>query len=248
MFKPISTTLTNPMRAGGRKAALVLSVGLLLNGLALGAAGAEADAAPALPRLLEMLSGQFDNLQQMPFVAPTAAGEKRNHVEAMRLQIRRIDSQRLDGHWLYAQTDKIDPDDSSKGKVYRQTLQQYFVKDGQIHSRVWRFNDPAMKQKGTPSPEFLQQIDPQQISEVMPEACLTQWSVRGHQFIGRIDPASCVIQSKYKDEKRRLFSEEIVFPSGVWFREGAYGEDGSLAFGLEDGHYVRFNRQRPSKP
>ena len=83
---------------------------------------------------------------------------------------------------------------------------------------------------------------------VMPEACVTQWTPKGEQFIGRIDPANCLIQSKYKSEKRRLFAEEIVFPSGAWFREGAYGEDGSLAFGLEEGHYVRFNRQLPTKP
>ncbi|MBK7260798.1 MAG: hypothetical protein IPI03_02415 [Rubrivivax sp.] len=135
-----------------------------------------------------------------------------------------------------------------QSKVYRQTLQQFFVKDQQIYSRVWRFNDPAIKQQGMPSPEFLQQVSPQQISLVMSEACLTKWTPLGDQFIGRIDPASCVIQSKYKNEKRRLFSEEIVFPSGVWFREGAYGEDGSLAFGLEEGRHVRLNRQRPNKP
>lgn len=246
MCKPASMTRKGAAKLGLGRVAVMLAVGVVLGGLVHGAQGA--DAAPALPRLLELSSGQFDNLQQMPFVATAVAGDKRNVVEAMRLQVRPVDSMQLEGHWLYAQTDKVDPADPSEGKVYRQTLQQFFVKDGQILSRVWRFNDSTMKQKGSPSPEFLRQLDPRQISEALPEGCLTHWSARGDQFIGRIDPADCLIQSKYKDERRRLFAEEIVFPSGRWFREGAYGEDGSLAFGLEDGHYVRLARQRPTRP
>ena len=122
------------------------------------------------------------------------------------------------------------------------------ITDGQIHSRAWRFNDPAVKQLGTPSDAFLQQINPKQLSLVMPGHCLTRWTQLGEQFTGRIDPTTCVLQSKYKNEKRRLFSEEIIFPSGSWFREGAYGEDGSLAFGLEEGYYVRLNRLPTTKP
>ncbi len=248
MFKTFPKTLGMRIQARSPLAVALLAASVLLNGLAFGADDAAADAAPALPRLIALLTGRFDNLQQMAFVASQAAGEKINHVEAMRSQSRPVNSKQLDGTWLYGQTDKIEPGDTSKSNVYRQILQQFFVKDGQIFSRPWRFNDLAVKQQGTPSEEFLQQLSPQQISMVMPEACVTQWTPKGEQFIGRIDPANCLIQSKYKSEKRRLFAEEIVFPSGAWFREGAYGEDGSLAFGLEEGHYVRFNRQLPTKP
>jgi hypothetical protein len=248
VFNTFSKTLKARLQAGSRQAVVCLAAGFLLNGLAFGADGAAADAAPALPRLLALLTGRFDNLQQMAFVAAQPAGDKKNHYEAMRSQSRPVNSKQLDGTWLYGQTDKIDPGDTSKSKVYRQILQQFFVKDGQIFSRPWRFNDPAIKQQGTPSEDFLQQISLQQISMVMPEACVTRWTPQGEQFIGRIESANCVIQSKYKNEKRRLFAEEIIFPSGAWFREGAYGEDGSLAFGLEEGYYVRFNRQLPTKP
>lgn len=248
MFKPHSKTLKAMFRTGKRHAAVCLATGLLLNGLAYGAGGAAPDPALALPRLVELLSGQFDNLQQMPFVAPRPADDKINHLEALRMQAWPVNSKQLEGTWVYSQTDKIDPGDTSKSKVYRQSLHQFFVKDGQIYSRGWGFKDPAIKQQGTPSQAFLQQLNPQQISAGMSDDCLTRWVAHGDQFIGRIDPASCVIQSKYKSEKRRLFAEEIVFPSGVWFREGAYGEDGSLAFGLEDGYFVRFNRLRQAKP
>lgn len=248
MFKTFPKTLKARLWVCSRRVVALLAAGFLLNGLAFGADGAATDPASALPRLLTMLNGQFDNLQQMSFVASPSAGDPKSRYEAMRIEFRPVNSKLLEGDWIYAQTDKIEAGDTAKSKVYRQTLQQFFVKDQQIYSRVWRFNDPAIKQQGMPSPEFLQQVSPQQISLVMSEACLTKWTPLGDQFIGRIDPASCVIQSKYKNEKRRLFSEEIVFPSGVWFREGAYGEDGSLAFGLEEGRHVRFNRQRPNKP
>lgn len=248
MFKAFPETMRMGIQLCSRQAVVWLAASTALNGLAFGADGVAADAAPALPRLIALLTGRFDNLQQMAFVASRPAGDKRNHVEAMRSQSRPVNSKQLDGTWIYGQTEKIEPGDTRKSKVYRQTLQQFFVKDGQIFSRLWRFNEPSIKQQGTPSDEFLQQISPQQISMVMPEACVTRWTPQGEQFIGRIDPANCVIQSKYKNEKRRLFAEEIVFPSGAWFREGAFGEDGSLAFGLEEGHYVRFNRQPPTKP
>ncbi len=248
MFKTFPSALGMRIHAGSRHAAVLLAAGVLLNGLAFGADSAAADTATALPRLVALLTGQFDNLQQMAFVAAQPVGDKKNHVEAMRSLSRPVNSKQLDGTWIYGQTDKIEPGDPSKSKVYRQTLQQFFVKDGQIFSRPWRFNDPAVKQQGTPSDEFLQQISLQQISMVMPEACVTRWTPMGEQFIARIDPANCVIQSKYKNEKRRLYAEEIIFPSGAWFREGAYAEDGSLAFGLEEGYYVRFNRLPPTKP
>ena len=226
---------------------VLLAGGLLLTGLPY-AAEPVPNGEAALPRLLDLLSGRFDNLQQMSFVAATAADAKVNHYEPMRTQARSFSSKQLEGRWIYSQTEKIEPGDASKGKLYRQVLQQFFITDGQIFSRAWRFNDPAVKQQGTPSDDFLLQLRPKQISMVMPEPCLTRWTRLGEQFAGRIDPASCLLQSKYKNEKRRLFSEEIVFPSGSWFREGAYGEDGSLAFGLEEGYYVRLNRLPATKP
>lgn len=247
-LKTFPHALTLSLLAGRRLATIWLVAAGLLSSAAFGADGAPAQPASALPRLLALLIGQFDNLQQMAFVAPPSAGDNKNRFEAMRSQAMPVKSKLLEGDWIYGQTDKIDAGDTRKSKVYRQTLQQFFVKDGQIFSRPWRFNDPAVKQQGTPSDAFLQQISPQQISLVMPEACVTQWTPQGEQFIGRIDSANCVIQSKYKNEQRRLFAEEIIFPSGAWFREGAYGEDGSLAFGLEEGYYVRFNRLPAGKP
>lgn len=226
---------------------VALAVGLLHTGLAYAAEPAPGGEA-ALPRLLDLLNGRFDNLQQMRFVAATAADVKVNHYESMRMLGRSFNSTQLEGHWIYSQTDKIEPGDTSKSKLYRQVLQQFLISDGQIYSRAWRFNDPAVKQLGTPSDDFLQQLSPKQISMVMPEPCLTRWTQLGEQFTGLIDPATCLLQSKYKNERRRLFSEQIIFPSGSWFREGAYGEDGTLAFGLEEGYYVRLNRLPAIKP
>ncbi|MBK7312272.1 CpcT/CpeT family chromophore lyase [Candidatus Aalborgicola defluviihabitans] len=219
----------------------------MLTGLAY-AAEPEPNGEAELLRLLDLLNGRFDNLQQMRFVAATAADAKVNHYEAMRMQGRSFSSTQLEGRWIYSQTDKIEPGDASKGKLYRQVLQQFFITDGQIYSRAWRFNDPAVKQQGTPSDDFLLQLSPKQLSMAMSEPCLTRWAQVGEQFTGRIDPATCLLQSKYKNEKRRLFSEQIVFPSGSWFREGAYGEDNKLAFGLEEGYYVRLNRLPATKP
>jgi hypothetical protein len=250
MLSPSKKTLPLMVKKGKTFLGALLAGGLLLTGSACAAdmAPGGATAPPPLPRLLDLLNGRFDNLQQMAFVAATTADAKINHVGPMRMQGRSFSNTQLEGSWIYSQTDKLEPGDSNKSKLYRQVLQQFFVSDGQIYSRAWRFNDPAVKLQGTPSDEFLQQLSLKQLSMVMPEPCLTRWTQLGEQFSGRVDPASCLLQSKYKNEKRRLFSEEIVFPSGSWFREGAYGEDGKLAFGLEEGYYVRLNRLPATKP
>ena len=61
MFKTFPKTLKARLRVCSRRVVALLAAGFLLNGLAFGADGAATDPASALPRLLTMLNGQFDN-------------------------------------------------------------------------------------------------------------------------------------------------------------------------------------------
>ncbi len=193
-----------------------------------------------LDELFAMLSGDFDNYLQMQFKASDEqAVSKTNHYERMSITTKPVLSDQLPGHWLFAQTNKTD----DNNQVYRQTVLEFFVNDdGAIRSRVWRIADPAAKKSKTPGEAFLNQLSRDDLAQVLPDSCLTQWVKQGDHFVGTIAAESCVIQSKYKDEKRKLFSEEIVFDAGYWTREGAYDADGKLIFGLDEGHYYRFQK------
>lgn len=199
-----------------------------------------------IAQLLMMLSGNFDNYREMQFKAhgEQAAPSKTNHYERMSINRQTVTSEKLPGHWLYAQTNKTD----AKNMVYRQRLLEFFVTDaGVINSRIWQITDPAVKKTNSPTAAYLSQLSKENLAQVLPDSCLIQWLKQGDHFVGVIDVESCVIQSKYKNEKRKLFSEEIVFSAGNWFREGAYGTDGKLIFGLDNNHYYRFQKNSMSK-
>ena len=113
MLPPVRKTHSMMVKNGKTWFSALLAGGLLMTGLAYAAEPAPGGAT-ALPRLLALLNGRFDNLQQMAFVAATKADAKVNHVEPMRMQGRSFSSTQLEGSWIYSQTDKIEPGDASK--------------------------------------------------------------------------------------------------------------------------------------
>lgn len=195
-----------------------------------------------LRQLLGMLAGEFDNYNQIYFQTngfiknPEKTTYRRMH------HIRKlVDSPHLEGHWLYTQAERGE----NPERLYRQSLWEFFIdSDGVIKSRVWSFRDADLKRRGEPDQAWLNQLKPESIVKTLPEGCLTTWKKQAAQFVGAIDAESCVIQSKYKDEKRKLFSEDIISADGFWSREGAYTLDGKLAFGLEQGDYYKYQRAR----
>ena len=199
--------------------------------------------------LLELIVGEFNNDNQVNFQengflekAPGTNYSILHHTREL------IDSDELEDHWLYSQINRIDQD----GDIYRQTYSRFFIDEqGQIISRVYKLVDERNKSgaekkvKQYPGKAFLSALKPAQLKPAFPEGCDTKWRREIDQFIGIIDFNTCVIDSKYKDEKRLLFAEEIVARSGIWGREGAYTQDGKLAFGLEAPNYYRYQRTRP---
>jgi hypothetical protein len=192
----------------------------------------------AIHPLLDLIEGKFNNNKQVDL--QIKEGVKKTY-DRMHQYRTRISSKQLPGNWIFTQTDKSDQPNSS----YRQVIMEFFIgENGDIVSRAWKFSDPAMKARGLPSITFLNTLSRQQLKPALPKQCLSHWVKQGEQYIGSIDHTHCLIQSKYVDEKRQLFAEEIIFSDSLWMREGAYRSDGTLVFGLEAGHYYRYQRVR----
>ncbi len=122
-------------------------------------------------------------------------------------------------------------------------VSEYFIdSQGGLRSRAWGFADPTTMEGGTPDHAFLSKLSPDQLTTKLPEGCDTHWERRGDSFHGEVRHTECVIQSRYKDEKRQLFAVEIVSADTLLSREDAYTMDGKLAFGLEGDDYYRFER------
>ncbi len=194
-----------------------------------------------LQQLLQWLEGEFNNYNQINFQnndfleeKPETDYSRLHHIRA------RIDAPKLDGYWLYTQINKLDRD----GEIYRQSINHFFVDvNRQIKSTsYWLKNPPKTKQ--TPSPATLNSLQLSQLKSRMIPGCETTWQRRLDQFVGIVDHQTCIIDSKYKDEKRQIFGEEIVGKSGFWGREGGYTLDGKLAFGLEAPNYYEYHRAR----
>tara|TARA_R110002110_G_scaffold415765_3_gene655265 strand:+ start:29483 stop:30160 length:678 start_codon:yes stop_codon:yes gene_type:complete len=218
--------------------ALFFIVACLLNNTLLPNRSLAADESQ-LTQLMALMEGEFDNAEQLKNAPSKEPAHEYDHLYQHRV---RISSPALPGFWLYSQINKRSPDQGST--VYRQTVSEFFIDSkGLLRSRVWSFKDESMKKRGLPGTAFLQKLDKSQLIQKLSDDCLNTWHLRGMQFVGTIDPDSCVIQSRYQNEQRRLFSEEIVFDGGLWSREGAYRMNGELAFGLEENAFYRFQRQ-----
>jgi len=193
-----------------------------------------------LQLLLTLVVGEFDNARQVS--EQDDADEKTDY---SRLFHKRelIQSKELDGHWVFAQINKGGP----TGSIYRQSYLNFLINDdGEIVSRNYKLKqlkqNEKQQEKKYPSPEFLSTLSLQQLKSSLFEGCDTYWVREIDQFIGVTRSEACVIDSKYKDEKRRIFSREILSKSEVWALEGAYRLDGGLAFGLEPPNYYKYER------
>lgn len=202
-------------------------------------ASAAGDGGNDLSDLVALIQGEFNNEAQVKAAAGgTLAAQEVDSFSRLYHYRLRINSPYLSGEWVYAQINE-----NNQHEAYRQTVLEFYTDDeGVIRSRAWRFKAKGMKEKGMPSTQFLSQLSPEQLVQGLPDNCSTEWHRRGAQFEGSIDHRECVIQSKYKDEKRQLFAEEIVFKDGMWAREGAYRMDGELAFGLKENQFYKYQR------
>jgi len=201
--------------------------------------------------LLEFITGEFNNYNQINFQnngflesSPVTDYSRLHHTRE------RINAPGLEGNWIYSQINRLDRD----GDIYRQSYSEFFIdSDGQITSRAYKLvtdqgkKKTEKKAKRYPSKEFLNPLTRDQFKQSFSEGCDTKWRREIDQFIGVTDFNTCMIDSKYKDEKRLIFSEDIIARTGFWGREGAYTQDGKLSFGLEAPNYYRYQRVRPMK-
>lgn len=204
-------------------------------------AGDSSQSLKDLNDLITLIPGEFNNDTQIISVeSDTPAAQDTDSFSRLRHHRLQINSPHLTGDWIYAQINK-----DKQPEAYRQSVLEFYIDDkGVIRSRAWSFKAKGMKEKGMPSTEFLSQLSPEQLVQGLPDSCSTEWHRRGAQFEGSIDHRECVIQSKYKDEKRQLFAEELIFKEGMWAREGAYRMDGELAFGLKENQFYKYQRTR----
>ena len=196
-----------------------------------------------LNKLIELTVGEFNNYNQINFQDNDFIEEKITTDYSRLHHIRqKINSPNLDGHWVYAQINRLDRD----GEIYRQSYMHYFIDEqNQIKARSYKLTKPS-QEKTLPSQVFLDTLSKEQLVPSMPEGCDTHWQRELEQFTGVTDHNTCVIDSKYKkNQKRQIFSEEIIGEKGLWGREGAYTLDGELAFGLEAPNYYKYHRVRP---
>lgn len=192
-----------------------------------------------LEQLVGLIVGDFNNVLQVANLPAEDAGNY-NILHHHRV---RISSPELPGYWVYGQIIE-----QGKPGIYRQVVTQYFRDESDIlKSRSYGFADPAIKSAGTPDTGFLNALSPDQLTRKLPDSCNFTWKQENNRFIGTIDHRQCIIQSRYKDEKRQLFAKEILFDTGMWGQEGAYRENGELAFGLHGEDFYKYQRLPEAK-
>ncbi len=198
----------------------------------------------SLARLMKLQVGEFDNYNQVNFLtndfieSPQQPEDKYARLHVVK---KTINSPHLQGHWLFSQINKVDRD----GDIYRQIYTHFFIApNGRITSKSYQLKDTSKKNQPV-AHAFLNALTLKQLKPIFNgNGCDTLWRRELDQYVGLTNHQTCTIDSKYKDEKRLIFAEQIIGEKGYWGREGAYTSDGKLAFGLEAPNYYHYHRAR----
>lgn len=155
------------------------------------------------------------------------------------LRIRPIDSPLPHTFALFAEMRHDGPD----GELYRQRAYVFDTgSSAPLAMQALVFDDPvaASGLRDDPTLWVRQQLGAR---NTLGEGCDTHWVRQDGGFLGRVDPATCVITGK-RGDRRRIESQTLITPGYIGQLERGYDLDGKLLFGNPDGTLYRWPRVR----
>lgn len=147
--------------------------------------------------------------------------------------------------WVYLQLNTGDD-----RKVYRQRVLQLLPGDKSVIQRTWLLKDPSavLDQAGQPD-----DVDALTLADLekplLEEGCVQRWTyapasdAQPWEWVGVVDPKTCVIQSKRRNKRIGIGSEARLSATTLKQAERGFDLDGSQIWGTADGDFAVMNRQ-----
>lgn len=140
-----------------------------------------------------------------------------------------------EGAWLYFERDR-------DGATYRQrVLQLVNQPGGSVAQTAYTLRDPERFADGA-SLAGLSSVD---LDPGMPDGCEQIWRRVGERtWVGRVDPATCIIKSRRRQTRIRIELELRLDEEGLAEAERGFALDNTQLWGTPSGAFARLARVR----
>lgn len=147
--------------------------------------------------------------------------------------------------WIYLQLNTGDD-----RKVYRQRVLQLMPSEGAVRQRTWTLKDPnaVLDEAGQPV-----DVDALTLADLekplLEDGCVQLWryeaatDAQPWQWVGIVDPKTCVIQSKRRNKRIGIGSESRLSANTLRQAERGFDLDGTQLWGTPAGDFAVMNRQ-----
>jgi len=163
----------------------------------------------------------------------TAADNTENIIRDRRV---RIQSEALDGIWLYTQLNT-----GAEGKLYRQRLSNIRLSnDGtRIIQKTYGLKNPTLYENAWEHPERLIALTPDDFESYFNKGCEQVWrSQNNGSWAGYVDPKTCVVSSKRRNKDIRIESEAYLSKDIYRTNERGYEMDMTFLWGTKPGEMI----------
>jgi CpeT/CpcT family protein DUF1001 len=128
-------------------------------------------------------------------------------------------------------------------KLYRQRLLVFENNDdGSVTQHTWYFRAPEAVADQFDNPGLFAALTQEDLKQGLPDGCEQIWRRDGDNWQGVVDPGTCRLWSKRREQWRRIGAEVRLFPDELWQVERGFDDEMNQLFGTAPGEYYVLKR------
>ncbi|MFK8031597.1 MAG: chromophore lyase CpcT/CpeT [Gammaproteobacteria bacterium] len=157
------------------------------------------------------------------------------------LSRQRVTAPALGEHVYYSQSNR-----GQKLKLYRQRILvlEADTSTGQIVQRSFTLNNPEKFIDARTGDPVLSGLTANDIQPLFDKGCDQFWAQTKEDFYGYVDPSTCRVFSKRRNEYRRIETETRLSRSGVALAERGFDNQMNQEFGMKPGEALFLHRAK----
>jgi len=189
--------------------------------------------------MMSWLEGEFDNSEQFFFEEELKVplDERKSRIH---MTFKKIDLPAIGANVFYLEQYT----ENNAENVSRQRLFSFMpdYDNGNIRMQTFTFKDGSIAVGLQNEPDKIENITPDAVTS-MSSDCNAIWTRSANEFVGRIAPDNCIIESR-RGESLYITGHFVLSENSYWTYESGRRADGAYTFGSEKIDPLKLNKAR----